>query len=138
MQLHPVQHELNAERVPVRGHERLLFASGVELARAVELADGDGAVREWRRGVERVGVPVLGNQALRDDPEDLRPNFADGVNAPVTGLVEGLVRRGIDGVILKQIWLDRRQKWTIYTHEGIREVPDTASLVSRPGAHRVV
>ena len=102
LQLHPVEHELHAERVAVRGHERLLLASSVELARAVELADGNGAVRERRRGVECVGVSVLGDQALRDDPEDLRPDFADGVNAPVAGLVEGLVRRGIDGVILKK------------------------------------
>ena len=43
---------------------------------------------------------MLGDETLRDEPEDLSPDFADGVDTPVTRLVEGLVGRRVDSFIL--------------------------------------
>jgi len=60
-------------------------------ALAVELAHRNRAVLE-RRGREEVdSVAMLLNEPLGDNPEDLCPNLANGVDAPVTRLVKGLV-----------------------------------------------
>ena len=56
------------------GNERLAHD-----LRTVKVADGHSAVFEGLRGEESIGVTVLLNHALRDDPEDLGPNFTDGV-----------------------------------------------------------
>ena len=82
------------------GHERLGLALRGELLLAVEVTLGDGAVLERLGREEVVDEAVLLDEALGDDPEDLRPDFADGVDTPVAGLVEGLVDGGVDGLIL--------------------------------------
>lgn len=77
------------------GNKGLLALSG-----AVEVASGDSSIFQ-RLGREQVlRVTVLLNETLRDDPKDLSPNFANSVDTPVTGLIEGLVGRGVDGLVL--------------------------------------
>ena len=97
LELHSVDDQLNNQRVTVLGDERLASNSG-----AVEVARGYGAVLERSRGEEVLCVSVLLNEALGDDPEDLSPDFTDGVDTPVAGLVEGLVRRRVDGLVLRE------------------------------------
>ncbi len=81
-------------------HEWLRLAVREVLLLAVEIAFGDGAVLERLRREEIVDEAVLLDEALGDDPEQLRPNFTDRVDTPVAGLVEGLVGRRIDGLVL--------------------------------------
>lgn len=84
----------------------------------VEITLGDGAVGQSLGREERFAETVLVDQLMRHDPEDLSPDFADGVNTPVSGPVEGLVRRRVDLPL-----------------EGIDVVADTAFLVGGPGTH---
>ena len=100
LELHAVEHELHDERVAVLRHERLRLPLRVVLARAVEVALGHGPVRERLRREEVVDEAVLLDQALGDDPEDLRPDLTDGVDTPVAGRVESLVDGGVDGLVL--------------------------------------
>lgn len=91
--LHAGDDKLNHERVAVLGDE---------LARhvLVEVAQWDCAILERLRWEERRREVVLRDEALLNDPEDLGPDFTDGVYTPVTGLVKSLVRRRVDGGIL--------------------------------------
>lgn len=82
------------------GDERLLLAKQGVLSREVEVALGDGTVCECRGREEAVAEAVLLDEVLRDDPEDLGPNFADSVNTPVPRSVKRLVRRRVDGAVL--------------------------------------
>ena len=100
LQLHTVDDKLSNERVSVLGNERLGGTAGIVLARSVEVASGDGAIFFSQRGEEGVGESVFVDEFLGDDPEHLGPDLADGVHTPVTWLVEGLVRRRVDGDIL--------------------------------------
>ena len=69
-------------------------------ALAVEVALRNRAVLE-RRGREEVGSEaMLLNELLGDNPEDFCPNLTDGMDAPVTRLVKGLVCRRINGLVL--------------------------------------
>lgn len=86
---------LEDERVAVLRHEGLLARAG-----AVEVALRDGAIRTGGGRVKVVGEAVLLNEALGNDPEDLRPYFTDGVDTEVSRLVEGLVSRRVDGLVL--------------------------------------
>ena len=82
------------------GDERERRAVRGVRALAVEVALGDRAIRERLGREEVVDEAVLLDEALGDDPEDLRPDLADGVDTPVAGLVEGLVDGGVDGLVL--------------------------------------
>ena len=84
------------------GYQRFTLASSSVLCWPVEVALRDGTILERKRREQRIGIAVLGNQALRDDPEDLSPNFTNGVHTPVTRLIESLVCRGIDSVVLQK------------------------------------
>ena len=99
LELHTVNHELDDERVAVTGDKALGLAVGGELLRPVEVVRGHAAVLERHGWEECVGPSVLANQLVRDDKEDLRPDLADGVNAPVATLVKGAIRRRVDGRI---------------------------------------
>jgi hypothetical protein len=86
---------LEDQRVAVLGHERLLAGGG-----AVEVAFGDGTISKRRGWVNVVAETVLLDKALRDDPEDLRPDFTDGVDTEVS--VEGLVGRRVNSLVLSK------------------------------------
>ena len=79
------------------GNEGLLPAPGL-----VEISLGDGTILQWRRREQVIRVTVLGDEMLRDYPEDLGPDFTDGVDAPVAGLVESFVRRRVNGLVLQK------------------------------------
>ena len=100
LQFHAIEDKLNDERVAVLGDQRLLVAKDVDLLRAVEVTNRDRAISERSGRVEAVRETVLGDETLRDDPEDLSPDFTDGVDTPVAGLVEGLVGGRVDSLIL--------------------------------------
>jgi len=121
LELHSVKNELDTESVTVLGDQRLLDSSSGELLGAIEIALGNGTISERRRRVQAVGVPMLLDKALVDDEKTLGPNFTDGVYAPVTWLVEGLVGGGVDGLV-----------------SGVREVPDSTGTVGSPSTHGVV
>lgn len=115
LELHAIQHEpitivsirlvrahgpwdsLDDKRVSVLGDEGLLAA----LRGPVEVACGDGSVLEGLGREEIVGEAVLLDQTLRNDPENLGPNFTDGVDAPVAGLIESLIGRRVDSLVLE-------------------------------------
>lgn len=82
------------------GDEGQPLAEGVDLLGAVEVACGDGAVFEGLGWEERFGVAVLLDETLGDNPEDLSPDFSDGVYTPVAGLIQSLVSGGVDGLVL--------------------------------------
>jgi len=52
---------------------------------AVEVARRDRSVLERSRREQVLRIAVLLNEVLGDDPEDFGPDFADGVDAPITG-----------------------------------------------------
>jgi hypothetical protein len=79
----------------VLGNERLLARTG-----AIEISLRDSPVSAGGRREEVVREAVLLDEPLRDDPEHLRPDLADGVDTEVSRLVEGLVRRRVDGLVL--------------------------------------
>ena len=69
---------------------------GLRLSRSVDrLFEGGSIVVVGFRGVGRgeqgFGESVLGNQVLRHDEQELSPDFTNGVDTPVSWLVEGLV-----------------------------------------------
>lgn len=66
----------------------------------VEVTRWDGSVLTRCGRVELVRVSVLVDEFLRHDPEELSPDFTDGVDTPVAGLVKGLVRRWVDSRVL--------------------------------------
>ena len=82
------------------GNERFPFASSGVFRRPVEVTLWDGSVVERCRWEQSVGIAVLVDEAVRDDPEDLSPDFTDGVDFTVTGFVQCLVCRRVDGLIL--------------------------------------
>lgn len=82
------------------GDQRLRLSSGSELLRAVEITDWDGTILERLGREESVGETILFDQLLSNDEEALSPNFSDGVNAPVSRLVESLVCRRVDRLVL--------------------------------------
>jgi hypothetical protein len=70
---------------------------------AVEVTLRDDAVLVglWREEIRCKAV--LLDHLLLDDPEDFCPDFADGMNAPIARLVEGFVRRGVNGEVLERM-----------------------------------
>lgn len=114
LKLHAVENKLGNECVTVLGHKGLLLAECIILLGTIEVALGNCAIGKRFRREEGVRVSVLGNETLGDDPEDLSPNFTNGVHTPVTRLIESLVRRGVDGVVLKK----ERNEHRSVTHKG--------------------
>jgi hypothetical protein len=98
LQLHSIYNQLEEQRVAVL---RCQLDGLVVLAGLgdVEVALGDNTVGTRLGWEEGLTPSVLGDQLLLDDPEDLSPDFADGVYTPVAGLVESLVGRGVDDVV---------------------------------------
>jgi uncharacterized protein YecE (DUF72 family) len=103
LQLHGVQHELYDERISVLRYKWPWYVRGCELRHAVEVTERNRAVFERGGWEERLREAVLLDQALGNNPENLSPHFADGVNAPVLGPIERLVRGRIDRFVL-QLW----------------------------------
>jgi hypothetical protein len=66
---------------------------------AIEISSGDGSVGERRRREELIRVAMLLNELLGNDPEDLGPDFANGVHTPVYRLVKGLIGRWVNRLI---------------------------------------
>ena len=91
MQLHTVDDELNDEGVPVLGNKRFGRTIGLVFAGSVKVTGGDGAIFLNQRREEGIREPVLFDKFIGDNPEDLSPDFSNGVYTPVTWLVEGLV-----------------------------------------------
>lgn len=107
LQLHAVQHKLHNERISVFRDEWLWYVRGGELWYTVEITEGNGAIFERRRWEKRFNEAVLRNQTLGNNPKHLCPDFTDSVNPPVLGLIERLVRRRIDRIVLRsgQQWI---------------------------------
>ena len=83
------------------GNERFPFASSGVFRRPVEVTLWDGSVVERCRWEQSVDIAVLVDEPLRHNPEDLSPDFADGMDTPVIGFnVQCLVCRRVDGLIL--------------------------------------
>ena len=133
LQLHSVDDQLHAQRVTVLGDEGLASNSG-----AVEVARGYGAVLERSRGEEVLCVPVLLDEALGDDPEDLSPDFTDGVDTPVAGLVEGLVHRGVNCFVLQEMSVRTTDLLQERTYRRVDVVTDTLLPVGSPSTHSIV
>lgn len=89
------EYALHAESIPVLGHKRLLPGCG-----AIEVAFRDGTVLQGCRREQAFGVSVNVDEALGHDPEDLSPDFTDGVDTPVAWLVKSLVCRRVDSLVL--------------------------------------
>jgi hypothetical protein len=81
-------------------YEGLSLTSARVFSRPVEVALWYSSVLEGCRREQSVDIAVLVDEVLRHDPEDLCPNFTNGVDAPVTRLVKGLVIRWVNGLIL--------------------------------------
>jgi hypothetical protein len=101
LQLHAIEDELSNEGVSVLGNERLGGTVDLVFAGAVEVTGRDGAILFGQRREEGIRELVLLDEFLGDNPEDLSPDLTNGVHTPVTRLVEGLVRRGVDGDVLE-------------------------------------
>ena len=72
-------------------------------------------------------------------PEHLSPDLANGVYTPVARLVEGLVGRGVDGLILSEQHHQYHFKKAMRRmYQRVREVPNTIRAVGSPGTHGVV
>jgi hypothetical protein len=107
--------------------------------RSIEISLRNSSVLESLRRVERVGISVNGDKALVGDPEHLSPDFTDGMDTPVLRLVEGLVGRGVDGLILlAQHHQYHTKKATRRTYQGVGVVPNAIGAVGSPGTHGVV
>jgi hypothetical protein len=89
-----IKYALYDQRVTMLGDERAL------LVNAIEVTSGDGAVPKRSRREEFFRVTVFLDELLGYDPEDLGPYFTNGVDTPVSWLVEGLVGRWVDRLIL--------------------------------------
>jgi hypothetical protein len=76
------------------GDERVL------LIWTIEVTYWDGTIFERSGREEVVRVTVLLDELLGHDPQDLSPDFTDSMDAPVSWLVEGLVGRWVDRLIL--------------------------------------
>ena len=101
LQLHTADDELDNEGVSVLGDERFGAAVDLIFTGPVEVPGGNGTILLDQGREERIREPVLLYKFIGDDPEDLSPDFTNGVHTPVTRLVEGLVRRGVDVDVLK-------------------------------------
>lgn len=107
LQFHGVQHELYNERISVLRNKWPWSVRGRELRHAVEVTERNRAIFERSRWEEGLDEAVLLNQALGNNPKNLRPDLADSVNPPVLGPIERLVRGRINRIILKsgQEWI---------------------------------
>ena len=92
LQLHTADYELNDESVSVLRNKRFGGTVNLILAGSVEVTGGDSAILLDQRREEGFRETVLLDEFVGDDPEDLSPDFTNGVHTPVTWLVEGLVR----------------------------------------------
>jgi hypothetical protein len=81
----------------VLGYERFIQASTF----TVEVVSGDGTILERSGREETVRIAMLLNDFLRNNPENFGPNLADGMDTPIVWLVEDLVSRRVDALILK-------------------------------------
>lgn len=101
LQLHAIDDELYNKGVAMFGNERLGGTVGLVFAGSVEVPSRDGAILVDQRREKGNREPVLLDEFIGDNPEDLSPDFTNGVHTPVTWFVEGLVCRGIDFDVLK-------------------------------------
>ena len=113
LELHAVKNELNDERVAVLGYQGLLVASSVVLLRAVEVTSRDRTVSGRGRREQALRETVLRDEAVRNDPQHFSPDFTDGVDTPVAGLVEGLVGGRVVSLILWSIIRSRQLRISI-------------------------
>lgn len=76
------------------GDERTL------LIRTIEVTCWDGTILKRSRREEIVRVTVLLDELVGHDPQDLSPDFTNSMDAPISWLVERLVGRWVDRLIL--------------------------------------
>ena len=88
---HKSCNSLDDQGITMLRHKRLSLAGGSILSRPIEVSLRHRSVLKRCRREQCVDIAVLIDEALRDDPEDLGPDFANGVYTPVTRLVESLV-----------------------------------------------
>ena len=100
LQLHPVEHKLHDQGVPVLRHKLTCRTRRKRLRGTVKVAERDTAIFEGKGWEERVGETVLRDQSLSNDPKNFCPDFTNRMNSPVPRFVECLVRGRIDGIIL--------------------------------------
>jgi hypothetical protein len=67
---------------------------------SVEVTLGNGAILKRLRREQGVGEAMLRDELLRKDPKNLRPDFTNSMDTPVTWLIKGLVCRRINGEVL--------------------------------------
>lgn len=110
---------LNGQRITVLGNKGFTFASSSEFGGLVEVTFGDGSVLEWCRGEQSIGISVLLDKALRDNPKDFSPDFTNSVDTPIAWFIQGLISRWVNRFILvyegQQQWYRRHRK--VYTKE---------------------
>lgn len=68
----------------------------------IEITERDSAILGRGRREEILSEAVFLNKLLRDDPEDLSPDFTNGVDTPISRLIESLVSGGVDGLVLSR------------------------------------
>lgn len=136
LQLHSINNELQEESVAVLRNQGL-----ARDARMIEVTLRDNTIRIRLGREDRLCKSVLLDEFLLNDPEDLSPNFADSMDAPVAWLIERLVSRRVDGRVLQR---NRQQRlvhamhhrnttgMSFDTHGRVGVVTDTANLVSGP------
>ena len=74
------------------GNEGFGVAVDLVFTSAVKVTSRDGTVRLSQRREECIRKPVLLDELLGDNPEDLSPDLTNSVDTPVTRTVEGFVR----------------------------------------------
>ena len=92
LELHAVENKLHDEGVAVLGDKGLRLAVRKVFTWTVEIAFWDGAVLKRLGGEEVIREAMLLDKPLGHNPKNLRPDLANRVDTPVTGLVKGLVR----------------------------------------------
>ena len=95
--LHGIKDKLEHESVAVFRNKGL-----ASLARPVEITFWDDAalIRLWGEKIRSKAVFL--DDLLLNYPKYFGPDFADSMNTPIAGFVQGFVRRGVDGEVLER------------------------------------
>ena len=139
MQLHTADDELNNESVSVLGNERFRSAVDFIFARSVEVTGRNRTILFDQRREEGFRKPVVLDEFIGNNPEDLGPDFTNGMHTPVTWLVESLVCRGVNvDVLMTYLRMSCLVQDKRVTYSRVYVVPDASFTVGSPGTHAIV
>lgn len=93
---------LEHQSVTVNRYRRRRFTIEIVLGGTIKVAIRNNAVDIRLRRVQSLGVAMFLDEDLAGDPKYLSPDFTNGMNTPISWIVKGLVRRWVNGHILKK------------------------------------